>query len=237
MYDLFAYQGNHPKLTCLSFGAGHDSTALLYKYIYDDSFREQYAPNDFLVIMSDTGNEFDETYEHVEYVKKKCTEHSIEFVFLTNDMGYHTGDWQSLQHFYKAKSAIGSKAYPKICSQRLKIDPIYRYLEDHVGKRYGVKTGRKRGLKQFARESGKIRMMIGIAKSEERRMTNASENKYQWYRESIQHSYPLTELGMDRAACIKYISSVGEKVPLPSNCKMCPFLSDTVNIFTIHHTT
>ncbi len=105
-------------------GAGQDSTALLYKYINDPAFKEKYAPNDFLVVMSDTGDEFDETYAHVKYLKQKCAEHDIEFTFITRDMGYHTGDWQSLQHFYKAKSAIGSKAYPKICSQRLKIDPI-----------------------------------------------------------------------------------------------------------------
>lgn len=225
MNDLFAPQNDEPKLTVLSMGAGQDSTALLYKYINDPDFRNKYAPNDFLVVMSDTGNEHSETYEHVRYLQSKCKEHGIEFVFITSDMGYHTGDWKSLQHFYKVKNAIGSKAYPKICSQRLKIDPIYRFLEDYVGKRYGVKTGRKSGLKQFAKESGKIRMIIGIAKNEEKRMTNAEDNKASWYRESVTHSYPLVELGMDRAACQRYIISLNETVPLPSNCVMCPFLS------------
>ena len=79
--------------------------------------------------MSDTGDEFDETYETVEETKLLCKKHNIEFTFITNDMGYHKGDWQSLTHFYKAKSAVGSKAYPKICSQRLKIDVIYNYFE------------------------------------------------------------------------------------------------------------
>ena len=223
--DLFAPQNDEPRLTVLSMGAGQDSTALLYRYINDPEFRTKYAPNDFVVIMSDTGNEHDETYQTVRYLQKKCEDHGIEFVFITNDMGYHTGDWQSLQHFYKVKGAIGSKAYPKICSQRLKIDPIYRFLEDYVGKRYGVKVGRKAGLKQFAKESGKIRMIIGIAKNEEKRMSSAEDNKASWYRESITHSYPLVELGMDRAACQEYIKSVGEEVPLPSNCIFCPFAS------------
>lgn len=223
--DLFAFQDESPLLTVLSFGAGQDSTALLYKYINDPSFRAKYAPNDFLVVQSDTGDEFDETYEHVKYIKQKCLEHGIEFVFLTNDLGYHTGDWQTLQGFYKAKSAIGSKAYPKICSQRLKIDPIYRFLEDYVGNKYGVKTGNKKGLRQFAKESGKIRMIIGIAKNEEKRTSDAADNKARWYRESIEHSYPLIDLGMGRSECQQYIKSVGEAVPLPSNCKMCPFLS------------
>jgi len=33
-------------------------------------------------------------------------------------------------------------------------------------------------------------------------------------------------VGMDRAACQDYIQSVGYKVPIPSNCMRCPFLSE-----------
>ena len=224
--DLFSCVNDEPKLTVLSMGAGQDSTALLLKYINDPAFKTKYAPNDFLVVMSDTGDEFDETYAHVQHLQNICKKEGIEFTFITNDMGYHTGDWQSLTHFYEAKDAIGSKCYPKICSQRLKIDPIYRYLEDYVGNKYGVRTGRKTGLRQFAKESGKIRMMIGIATKEEKRTTKAEDNKARWYRESIEHSYPLIDLNMDRAACQDYIRSVGETVPIPSNCKRCPFLSE-----------
>ncbi len=69
-------------------------------------------------------------------------------------------------------------------------------------------------------------MIIGIAKNEEKRTTDANDNKAKWYRDSIEHSYPLIDLQMDRTGCQRYIRSVGEKVPLPSNCKMCPFLSE-----------
>ena len=225
-YDLFSLDtSDAAKLTVLSMGLGQDSTALLYKYAYDTEFRKHYAPNDFLVIFSDTGNEFDETYRHLEHVKAFCKLQDIEFVHLTADMGYHSGDWQSLEHFYNAKSAIGSKAYPKICSQRLKIDPIYRFLEDFPAKRYRVKAGKKKGFRQFAKESGKIRMRIGIAANEEKRMSEASDRKERWYRESIEHCYPLVDLNMNRQGCQEYIRSVGHDVPIPSNCMMCPFLS------------
>lgn len=223
---IFDPKQGKPLLTVLSYGAGQDSHTLLLKYIHDPGFRESYAPNDFLVVMSDTGDEFDETYRTVNEAKLLCQKHNIKFTFITNDMGYHTGDWQSLSHFYKAKSAVGSKAYPKICSQRLKIDPIYRYLEDYLNENYHVKRGNKSGFREFAQKWGKVRMIIGIADGEQKRMTDASTNKARWYRESIQHCYPLVELGMNRQACQGYIREQGYAVPIPSNCKMCPFLSE-----------
>jgi 3'-phosphoadenosine 5'-phosphosulfate sulfotransferase (PAPS reductase)/FAD synthetase len=172
--DLFAPVGH--QLTVLSFGAGQDSSTLLEKYFDDPTFRERYAPNDFLCVMSDTGDEFDQTYKHVEYVKRRCAEEGVEFVFLTADMGYHSEGWKSLRHFYRSKGTIGSKAYPKTCTDRLKLQPIYRFLEEWLGERYGVRTGNKVGFREFALRYGKIQMMIGIAKGEEGRMSDASQN-------------------------------------------------------------
>lgn len=214
-----------PLLTVLSYGAGQDSHTLLLKYIHDPGFRNAYAPNHFKVIMSDTGNEFDETYHTVEHARKLCQQHGIDFTFITSDMGYHTGEWQSLPAFYEAKSAIGSVCYPKICTQRLKIGPIYSYLEDFLSEKYGVRHGKKSGFRSFAKRYGKIRMLIGIADGEQKRMSSAAENKARWYRESVEHSYPLVELRYNRQACQDYIRSMGEKVPIPSNCKMCPYLA------------
>jgi 3'-phosphoadenosine 5'-phosphosulfate sulfotransferase (PAPS reductase)/FAD synthetase len=222
MSDLFAPSGN--KLTVLSFGGGQDSSALLEMYLDDPDFREKYAPEDFLCIMSNTGDEFDPTLEHVAEMQKKCDQAGVEFVFLTSDMGYHSESWKSLRHFYRLKDAIGSKAYPKTCTDRLKIQPIYRYLEEWLGKRYGVKTGQKIGFREFAMRFGKIRMMIGIAAGEEGRVSDPSKSPKRWYRESIETVYPLIDLGMDRQACQDYLHAKGMYV-IPSNCKACPFLS------------
>ena len=99
--DLFEME--KPRLTVLSFGGGQDSTALLELYINDPTFRERYAPQDFVVVMSDTGDEFPETYSHVAKVRERCANHGIEFHFLTADQGWHRGDWTSLLNFYRAK--------------------------------------------------------------------------------------------------------------------------------------
>jgi len=114
MDDLFAPEGS--QLTVLSFGGGQDSSALLEMILDDPDFRAKYAPNDLLVCMSDTGDEFDATYRHVRDVQARCKAAGVEFVFITSDMGYHSESWQSLRHFYRTKGTIGSKSYPKTCT-------------------------------------------------------------------------------------------------------------------------
>ena len=76
-------ESKQPRLTILSFGGGQDSTALLYKYHYDKSFRDLYAPEDFLVVMAATNNEHKETDEHTMSIKGFCVERSIDFIHIT----------------------------------------------------------------------------------------------------------------------------------------------------------
>jgi 3'-phosphoadenosine 5'-phosphosulfate sulfotransferase (PAPS reductase)/FAD synthetase len=212
-------------LTVLSYGGGQDSTALLYKYIHDNDFLRTYALGHFLVIMADTGDEHAHTYEHVQFTKELCAEHGIEFVHLTSDMGYHTGDWKNLRHFYRVKKAVGSKCFPKVCTDRLKLQPIYRFLEYWIEREYGFPAGRKAGLKQFAQRHGKIQMLIGIARGEEKRV-KGNRNEPKWREASIQVRYPLIDMGMDRQDCQVYVRSLGLPVPYPSNCILCPFMSE-----------
>jgi len=77
-YELFGLTGH--ALTVLSFGGGQDSTVLLEKLIDDSTFRQTYAPGDLLVVMSDTGDEFDSTYEHIGYCQKRCVEAGIDYI-------------------------------------------------------------------------------------------------------------------------------------------------------------
>lgn len=87
-------------LTVLSFGGGQDSTALAYKLVYDADFRAKYAPGRILVIMSDTNDEHKETLANVATMKTFFAANRIEFVHLTNDMGFHSPAWQGLREFY-----------------------------------------------------------------------------------------------------------------------------------------
>ena len=213
-------------LTVLSFGAGQDSTALLYKYLHDDGFRDQYAPDEFIVIMSNTGDEHPRTYQHIEKIKELCRANSLPFYLINPDMGYHSESWQTLRGFYDLKKCVGSKAFPKTCTDKLKIQPIYKFLEFWISTRFGTSCGRKKGLYEFTEKHGKIRMMIGIAAGEEGRMADPDKEPMKWKRENIKMVYPLVDLGMDRQACQDYIRSLGLDVPPPSNCMLCPFMSE-----------
>jgi len=212
-------------LTMLSYGAGQDSTAILYKIIYDSSFREKYIRGHLLVVMSDTGNEHPDTYIHVSYSKKVCEEHGIDFVFLTNDMGYHGNTWPDLLSKYRMNNSIGSKAYPKTCTDNLKLKPIYRYLEEFIGNNAGYPIGQKRAIKGYAEDHGKTRVIIGIAKGEEKRVAK-EDAVFPWMRRGIERSYPLIDIGFNRKACQNYMREVGHPVPPPSNCMVCPFLDE-----------
>lgn len=218
-------------VTVLSFGGGQDSTAILYKLALDPVFRRQYAPGELLVVCSDTGDEHPETYAHLADVKAFCLEHGIAFEHLTRERGYHSGAWQGLREFYRAKNAIGSQAYPKTCTDNLKVQPIYRFIEEWLGRRYGFQTGKKRALYAYAKRFGKLRVLVGIAADEEKRIEGAS-TRSKWMSENVSREYPLVALGWNREKCIAYIRSIGRPVPAPSNCMLCPFKSPIEILWT-----
>jgi hypothetical protein len=185
------------RLTLLSYGGGQDSTAILYRLIYDSDFRKEYAPDDLVVVMADTFNEHDETYEQVKHAQWLCDQNKIPFIFL---QGWATGDWnKGLIAFYEKKNVVGSKAFRKTCTMRLKINPIYNWLDDYLHKQFGTSVnGNKKAIRQFALNHGKIDVLIGIARGEEKRAGSNEESKDRWMRESINKRYPLIDIGWDR---------------------------------------
>lgn len=235
-------------LTVLSFGGGQDSTAILYKLLFDLDYRKQYAPGKLIVVIADTGNEHDATVQHIKFVQDLCRAHQVEFYFIDSNSDYYTGDWRGgLINYYEAGNRIGSKAYPKTCTDKLKIQPIYKFLDGWIYKNYPeVKEAlkptlvakieanpgkefeilKKAGLKTFAGIHGKIDILLGIAKGEEKRASTNEESAHVWQRVAINKVYPLLEEGLDRQACQDYIASTGHEVPPPSNCIICPFLSE-----------
>ena len=235
-------------ITMLSFGGGQDSTALLHLYRKDAGFREKYVgESTFIVVMSATGDEFPQTDEHVRAISELCRAEGIPFFHLTGDQGWHNDKARDLISWYRRTDSCGSKAYPKSCTDKLKIVPIYNFLEhwlchiwaaQHGDIEVAKAYGRKNGLKAYAAKYGKIRVILGIAAGEERRAA-ASPDKLAkqpvWQRESIEKIYPLIDLGLDRAGCQKLIKAYGEKVPFPSNCRRCPFLNDIELLFLKRH--
>jgi hypothetical protein len=227
MKQASLFEAQHPTLTVFSFGAGQDSACIRELLIGDPDFRAKYAPGRLLVLMSDTGDEHDDTYIEVERSKKRFKEHGIEFHFITADMGYHAKSWQSLRHFYRSKTTIGSKAFSKSCTDQLKIKPLYSFLESWLSREYGVQTGRKKGFYEFAATHSRVRVLIGLAAGEEKRIADQAKNPNKWFRECIEVAYPLIDLGMNRQDCQDYVRQADQIVPPPSNCVLCPWCSLT----------
>ncbi|MHC3995724.1 phosphoadenosine phosphosulfate reductase domain-containing protein [Thiomicrolovo sp. ZZH C-3] len=225
LFESAPMQANsNAKLTVLSHGNGQDSTALLYRYVYDPGFKARFAPNDFIVVYCDTGNEFPETYEHNEKITAFCKEHGIEYYVLRPEMGYHYDGWHSLQNHFDTYNSIMGTGLLRTCTDKLKIQPFHNFLEEYISKRYNLPSGRKRAHKLFAQINGPVNVLLGIAHGEEKRMRTAPFAEA-WKQQSIRHVYPLMEMKMDRLDCQDYIYSVGHDVPVPSNCVMCPFCS------------
>lgn len=161
-------------ITIVSVGGGQDSTAILYKIGLDPAFRAKYAPGHVLAIMADTGDEHDETTAHRETLAHFCAAHAIEWVWLDSNGDYHSGPWKGgLAAFYRNKNAIGSQAYPKTCTDNLKVQPIYRFVAEYLARFLGASPAlaeRKQSLYAYAARYGKLRVLIGIARGEESRM-------------------------------------------------------------------
>jgi len=158
--------------TVLWYGGGQDSTAILFMLAFDKAFREQYVKGKLLVICSDTGNEFPETYSYIENVTKPfCKEQKIEFVHITPDMGFHPKTWHSLQAQFERNDGIMSVVtFPKTCTDNLKIKPCYNYLETYIKDKYGFEGTRKKAFYEYAEQFGKLQVMIGFGADEMTRL-------------------------------------------------------------------
>lgn len=256
--------GSHPYINALPtpltrptvvlfFGGGQDSTDLLYRYFYDAAFRQRYVGDaHFLVIMSDTGNEYPGTYSHVRQIKAFCERNSIEFYLITTEMGYHGKTWPSLQGQMERNHNVMGVAFPKSCTDNLKIKPCYRFLADWLTIRYGFPVGGIKAFYLYKALFGKLTTWIGFAKGEESRVASkprplnpalqvptdwlfavppVASHIPKWRQLCVTHIYPLIELGINRQGCQEHIAWLGHTVPFPSNCMMCPFQREVEIIY------
>ena len=217
-----------PEVTVLSLGGGQDSTEILYRLIFDPAFRARYAPKRLVVVFSDTVDEHDETYTHLDYLDGLCAEHGVEMHRLTPDMGFHgTGYWAlGLVGFQRKSRTVGSKCFRKSCTDNLKIKPIYRWLSAWLARVFGFPTAgpvwkTKEPLVEYAKRFGRVRMLIGFAKGEEKRVA-ADATLRPWMRLAVARVFPLVELGLDRAACVASMTARGLPVPPPQSLPAVP---------------
>ncbi len=201
-------------ITVLSLGAGQESTALALM-ADDPEFRKRWMPGRRLCVMADTGDEHPETYENVERLRDLHRKRGEEFHFLKAGSRWHSESWPDLLTFYRRGDRIGSKSFPKSCSQQLKIAVVYRFLEELLATDYGVSQVGKRGFHEYTSLIGrKITMMIGLSAEEAERRLSKDDKAPKWMKETVDRVYPLIELGWTRGDCQEYIRA-GLPSPLP----------------------
>jgi hypothetical protein len=232
--DLFSCEfASRKELTVLSYGAGQESTWILYKLALCPDFRTMFAPRRLVVVGCDTGDEHDETYEHVQYTREFCEVQGIEFHWLEWHMGFHSEAWSTLIGQYRRNNTIGSLMFGRCCTDNLKIKPFYRFLAWWLHKNYNLPYDRLhlgRTFHAFAGSHGKINVIIGFAVNEAARKektvsghTNAVSCVAKYRRNTVEFSFPLIDLKLDRGATQVDIQAMGLPLPPPSNCKRCHF--------------
>jgi hypothetical protein len=217
-------------LTVLSFGAGQDSTFILYKLLLDQEYRTRYAQGKLIVIMADTGNEHPNSYRHLEFCRELCAQHRIEFYLLGDE--WRSNAWKGgLKGHYRRYDVVMGKAMGrKSCTDQLKIQPIYRFLATYLNDNYlnGMfRPENKQSLKVFTERFGKVDVLLGISAEEAARRIDKTDVEKQpvYMRTCINKRYPLAEEGLTRRDCQNGIREMGLPLPYPSNCIWCPFLS------------
>lgn len=179
--------------TCLSFGGGVQTTALLV-LIADGKL-----PRPDAVVFSDTGAEHQATYDYMAEVSGPfARKHGIKITVLGAD--WRTGHYSADLETYCREHRMLPGTWVRWCTDRYKVRPIARFNARRLG----------------ATVADPVESWIGISTDETRRArpsTNPCEVK----------RYPLIELGVSRAGCEDLIAAAGLAVPPKSGCWFCPF--------------
>ena len=188
----------------LSMGGGMESTATLGLTLHDPRFKEL-RPD--MVLFSDLGNEWDETYSHLEFVKKICQEEGIEYVRLVPEVhrgkrlfGENRTYTRLLDYLMDVKAVPGKAPNGKrLCTELFKVETIQDYLKERF-------------------ENEDLVVLIGFGSDEKSRIKRGENTVPGWTNRFI-----LDEADMCRCKSIEYLRKIGWPVPRRSGCTFCPF--------------
>ena len=246
---------NGPKI--LAFGGGVDSSALLAMHLERDKAadylgitREQLDeafPVIDAAVFADPGSEWEETYENIEYAKKRCAEAGVELVVVRHHYNryYHkeTGELLGRQKELRLLPKEEQTQYEK----RKTPYTIYEWLTDgrsfplmpggsHVcSMRFKGEVMQKWSDERFGNhEVCTKHWYLGIELEEEGRSDRftANRRKSDTKGKKIlghEYHYPLMDLKLNRKECLEILDHLGwdfrgDGTPVnKSSCMWCPF--------------
>ncbi|HDH44777.1 MAG TPA: hypothetical protein ENG66_05235 [Thermococcus sp.] len=171
----------------LSYGGGVNSTALLLLLTEKGE--------NFEVVFVDTGVEYPETYEYIEYLKTL----GFEITVLKPKVKGKNGKFYDNLYEYCYDHKFLPSIYLRWCTYRFKLIPIWEYVKKPCI------------------------MYIGISYDERHRVLK--KGYYDKKAKGIKPVYPLVELKITRYDCLRIIKQHGLKVPGKSGCWICPVQS------------
>jgi len=236
----------------LAFGGGVDSSALLAIHLERDKAaaylgitREELDkafPRLHAVVFSDPGSEWPETYENIEYARKRCEEddsftfnvvrhHYNRYFHKETNKALRQKEWRLLpeteQDNYEKRSEpytifewlTDSAAFPlmpgggHVCSMRFKGDVMQKWADEQFGT-HDVSTKH---------------WYLGIEAEEEGRSQRFTANHKGNVVPGHVYHYPLMDLKLNRKECLEILDHLGwdyrgDGSPVQkSSCMWCPF--------------
>lgn len=192
-------------LTVISLGAGVQSTTMALM-----AARGEIGPMPDAAIFADTGAEPKGVYRHLDWLEPRLP-FPVHRVSAGNLRDEIIGAMQGRNRMDARPPFFTNTGgmLHRQCTQDFKIIPIERKVRNLLGLRKG-----QRGPKHPV-----VEQWIGISSDEAMRM-KPSRRSY------IKHRWPLIELGMTRAACLRWNEERQYPRPPKSSCTFCPYHSD-----------
>jgi|TARA_B100001094_G_scaffold248066_1_gene245034 hypothetical protein len=191
-------------LRVLSLGAGVQSSTVLFKMLH-----KEIEPPD-VIIFSDTGNEPEQVYEWLEFLKTNINKSGIPFHIVRNEqnLGNIVKDFQAESgrhsllplHIKRNDDTLGLAM--RTCTSEYKIKPLQKWLREYFDVTY--------------LRSKHIEMVMGISFDELQRVKQAP---IKWQ----VNCYPLVENEITRQQCKDWMKDQGYPPPPRSACIICPF--------------
>jgi len=181
------------ELIVAAYGMGTNSTAYLIEMV-----RRQEPMH--LILSADTGGEFAHTYSYSDMFSEWLVAHGYPPVTRV----VKGGRQETLEQYCLRTGMLPSLSYGfKSCSQKFKIEPQEKYVNNWEPARQLWKAG------------GKVTKLIGYDMDEPHRAAIPEDAKYRY-------RYPLLEWGWGRDECVEAIQAAGLPLPGKSSCFFCP---------------
>ncbi len=177
----------------VAYGGGTNSTALLIECVKRNIDID-------LILFADTGGEKPHTYQYVKAFSKWLVDNGMPEITTVRK----AGNGETLE-----EECLRMKTLPSItfgfrtCSQKYKIQPVDKYLNNYPQAKEVWKMG------------GKVTKYIGFDADEPHRIKDFTDNKYDI-------EYPLVDWDMGREECIEIIKRAELCLPGKSSCFFCP---------------